>query len=110
MGAFKKMMVMPHGVVVCTENFDSLYWSYNCPLQMWPQHENPEDEKSKIVGWRVVNYMPRKERCQDLGEEISPDELKNFCDNAAIILKNLAERFEKLGNREIDIIYYPDET
>ena len=93
-----------------TENFGLLYWSYNCPLQMFPQHINPHNEKSEIIGWSVLNYIPRKETCIDLEETIKPNELKTYCENAAKILRNLADRFEKLGNREIDLIYYPDET
>jgi len=92
-----------------TENFNFIYWSYNCPLQMWPVYVNPEDEKSEIIGWRILNYMPRKERCSSLEEHIiKPDELKPYCDSAAKVLRNLVNLFEKLGNREIDLIYYPD--
>jgi len=43
-----------------------LYWAYNLPLQVWPQHEDPEDENSPVVGSRILNYMPRRERCCDL--------------------------------------------
>ena len=92
-----------------TDNYGSLYWSYNVPLQMWPTNEDPEDEESKIIGWRVLNYMPRKERCCDLDEIITPDEMPAYCKNAAKLLRNLADRFDKMANKEIDNIYYHDE-
>ena len=96
--------------IAYTENHGRTYWSYNCPLQMWPEHKDPENEYSEIIGWRVLNYMPRKEACRDLEETISPDELKTYCDNAAKVLRNLSNRFEMLGKRKIDTIYYADET
>ena len=96
--------------LIPTENFDSIYWSYNCPLQMWPVTEDPEDENSKVLGWRVVNYMPRKESCSDMGDElVSKDELKTYCNNASKVLRNLASLFDALAENRIDTIYYPDE-
>lgn len=83
-----------------TKEWDGLYWAYNCPLQMWPSDD----------GWRVVNYMPRKETCCEMEEYVSEAELPQFCKNAAIRLRNLADLFDALGNREIEMIYYPDKS
>lgn len=91
-----------------TEDYDELYWAYNLPLQLWPHHANPEDEESPIVGWRILNYMPRKERCTSLEELVTKDEIKPLCKNTAKILRNLANRFEMLARGEIDYIYYPN--
>lgn len=81
-------------------DWDSLYWAYNCPLQMWP------DEGE----WRVVNYMPRRESADEMEAKVSEADLPAFCRNAAKTLRNLADLFEALERREIDTIYYPDET
>lgn len=78
---------------------DSLYWAFNMPLQMWKGDD----------GWRVLNYMPRKEYCQFLDERVPESELKPFCLKAASVLRNLADLFDALGDRKIDVIYYPDE-
>lgn len=83
-----------------TEQWNGLYWAYNLPLQMWHSEE----------GWRVLNYMPRKERCQNLEELVTKEELPQFCQNTATILRNLADLFELLGKGEINHVYYPDES
>jgi len=83
-----------------TEEWDSLYWAYNCPLQMWPADG----------GFSVVNYMPRKEMCRPLETVVSHKELPQFCVNASKTLRNLADLFDALGRGEINGIYYPDET
>lgn len=85
---------------VPTEEWNGLFWAYNLPLQMWG---NDED------GWRVLNYMPRKERCQYLESSVTKEELPQFCKNTAMILRNLADLFETLGRGEIKLVYYPDE-
>lgn len=82
------------------EKFDKLFWSYNCPLQMFPSDNGT---------WYVLNYMPRKERTVALGEPVTKEELPSFCKNTAHILRNLADLFDALGNGKIDTIYYPDE-
>lgn len=84
-----------------TEEWNGLYWSYNCPLQMWG---NARD------GWRVLNYMPRKERCEYLEETLTAEEMPQFCRNAAVVLRNLADLFEAVADGTIDSIYYPDES
>lgn len=86
--------------VTPTEEWNALYWSYNCPLQMW------KDDN----GWRVVNYMPRKEAIRDLDDRVTEEELPQFCKNAAARLRNLAALFEALGEGKIGYIYYPDQS
>ena len=83
-----------------TEKFDELYWSYNCPLQMWQCGDGT---------WRVINYMPRKERIVTLDERVTREELPSFCEKAARTLRNLADLFDALGDGKINTIYYPDE-
>jgi len=85
-----------------TSEFDELYWSYNCPLQM--QHNADNDT------WSILNYMPRKERVIRIDERVTKEELPVFCKNAARILRNLAELFDALGEGKIDAIYYPDKN
>lgn len=87
--------------VIPSEAWNELYWSYNCPLQMWGDAD---------TGWSVVNYMPRKERCITLEERVTKEEMPQFCRNAAIRLRNLAALFEAMAEGKIDIIYYPDES
>ena len=82
------------------EKFDDLYWSYNCPLQMWCNGDGT---------WEILNYMPRKERTIRIDEQVTKEELPSFCKNAAHILRNLADLFDALGSGKIDTIYYPDE-
>jgi hypothetical protein len=89
---------------------NSLYWSYNLPLQAWPRREDDEDENSPIVGYRILNYMPRKERCESLEiEELLGEQTQEeFFEAAADHLENLAKLFRNLAKKEIDTIYYPD--
>ena len=84
--------------IVPTKEWNDLFWGYNLPLQMW-DNEN---------GWHVLNYMPRRENCQFLESFVTKEELPQFCQNTALILRNLAELFEALGRGEIKHIYYPD--
>ncbi len=45
--------------------FGELYWAYNLPLQMWRGDD----------GWRVVNYMPRKESVVSLDQRVTKEQL-----------------------------------
>lgn len=85
--------------IVPTKEWEGIFWGFNLPLQMWPVNSTT---------WRVLNYMPRRERCQNLEALVTKEELPQFCKNTAIVLRNLAELFELLGKGEIDTIYYPD--
>lgn len=80
--------------------FDKGFWAFNCPVQMFPLDNGT---------WRILNYMPRKERIVELGKTVTKEELPGFCKNTAHILRNLANLFDALGDGKIDTIYYPDE-
>ena len=91
---------------------NKLYWAYNLPLQVWPKHEEGEDEDaSSIIGWRILNYMPRKERVQecDLDEIIEDQTREEFFESAALHLENLARLMREAGKNPALIVYYPDE-
>ena len=81
---------------------NSIYWAYNLPLQAWPTNEG---------SYHILNYMPRHERCEmlDLRNVIEDQTPKEFFQTAAQYLENLAKRFRKIANGEVDIVYYPDE-
>lgn len=89
---------------------NKLYWAYNLPLQVWPKHQDPCDEKSPIVGARVLNYMPRKERCEDcdLGDLLGEQTREEFFESAAQVLENLARLMREAGKDPALLVYYPD--
>lgn len=87
--------------VIPTDTWDETYWAFNCPLQMWGNAKE---------GWRVLNYMPRKEACKNLDEIVTLDEMPQFCRNSANILRNLAALFDTMADGKIDYIYYPDQS
>lgn len=86
------------------------YWSLNLPLQVWPKHEDPNDEESPVVGARVLNYMPRKERCEslDLEEVIGDQTREEFFETAALHLENLARLMREAGKDPAMVVYYHD--
>ena len=88
---------------------NNTYWIYNLPLQVWPRYKDPDNEKSEIVGWRILNYMPRRQSCTlvDLEEELQEQTEEEFFNTAASVLENLAGLFRKLAKKEKDFIYYP---
>lgn len=90
---------------------DSLYWAYNLPLQVWPRHEDPEDETSPVVGARILNYMPRKERCcdLDLNDLLEEETRAEFFESAALHLENLARLMREASKDPSLCVYYPDE-
>ena len=88
------------------------YWSYNLPLQLWPKHVDPEDDASDVVGYSILNYMPRKERCATIqldGNTLDEQTYEEFCMKAADVLENLAKLFRKAAVNPGTVIYYPDE-
>lgn len=89
-----------------TEEWQDIYWGMNMPLQMWGSTNETTGERE----YAVLNYMPRKERCQTLESRVTQEELPQFCKNAAVVLRNLASLFEALGEGKIRTIYYPDQT
>lgn len=89
---------------------NGLYWAYNLPLQVWPIHEKPEDENSKIVGARILNYMPRKERCHEttLDELLDEQTREEFFESAAKRFENMARLMREAAKDERLVVYYPD--
>lgn len=88
---------------------NELYWASNLPLQVWPKYQNPEDETSPIVGARVLNYMPRKERCIDcdLDELLGEQTREEFFESAAHVLENLARLMREAAKDPAMAVYYP---
>lgn len=82
------------------ENWDKLFWTYNLPVQMFGDNGK----------FQPLVYMPRKESCVSLNTHVSQEELPDFCENTASVLRNLANLFESLGRGEIGHIYYPDKN
>jgi len=82
------------------DEWDGVFWGYNMPLQFWRQSDGTA---------RVLNYMPRKERCAYLDKSVSKDDMQRCCVNTAKILRNLASLIEAFGRGELDTVYYPDE-
>lgn len=89
---------------------NQLYWAYNLPLQVWPKHQDSEDENSPIVGARVLNYMPRKERCEDcdLSDLLGEQTREEFFESAAQVLENLARLMREAAKDPALLVYYPD--
>lgn len=91
---------------------NSRFWAYNLPLQVWPKHEDPDDENSPVVGARLVNYMPRKERCcdLDLDEDLLGGQTREeFFETAALYLENLARLMREAAKDAAKMVYYHDE-
>lgn len=89
---------------------NGLYWAYNLPLQVWPTRQDPDDDNSPIVGARVLNYMPRKVRCQecDLIELLGEQTREEFFESAALHLENLARLMREAAKDPAMQVYYPD--
>lgn len=89
---------------------NSRYWAYNLPLQLWPKREDEEDE-GPVTGYRILNYMPRKESCitLDWEEAVEGETREEFLEHAALVLENLARLFRKAKTDPNMHIYYPDE-
>jgi hypothetical protein len=89
----------------------SLYWAFNLPLQVWPMHADPNDENSPVVGARILNYMPRRERCEtmDLSELLVEQTRQEVFERAALVLENLARLMREAGADPTKQVYYPDE-
>ena len=84
-----------------TDNFDALFrrCKVHQTVRLRPDLQRHIQRPVKENGgYRVLNYMPRKEACNSLEQIVSEDELKPFCHNAAAILRNL------------DLIYYADKS
>lgn len=90
---------------------NSLYWAYNLPLQVWPNHEDMDDESSPITDYRILNYMPRKERTFEvlLSELLGDQTREEFLETAALHLENLAKLFREAISDPNKCIYYHDD-
>lgn len=83
---------------------NELYWSYNLPLQIWPSEEGcPE---------RILNYMPRKERCEviELSELLGEQTREEFLNTAATYLENLGRLMRAAAADPTLMVYYHDAT
>ena len=89
---------------------NELYWAYNLPLQVRPRHADPENDNSPVIGARVLNYMPRKERCCDieLEEVMGEQSREEFFESAALRLENLARLMREAGKNPSAHVYYHD--
>ncbi len=87
-----------------------LYWAYNLPLQVWPNHQDPDDENSPIVGSRLLNYLPRKGQVVDceLSEVLNEQTREEFFETAAQTLENLARLMREAAKDPALLVYYPD--
>jgi hypothetical protein len=102
---------------------NSLYWSYNLPLQISPHYQHCDealdgdtallDESGKkiIKGYSVINYMPRKNSCSELElEELLEEQSREeFLEYAAQHLENLARLLRECIHDPDKIVYYADE-
>ena len=90
---------------------NELYWVYNLPLQVWPKHADPEDKNSPVISTRILNYMPRKERCCDLelDEAMGEQSREEFFECAALRFENLARLMREAGKNPAMHIYYHDD-
>ena len=84
----------------------NLYWIYNLPLQVWDPDE--EEGSAEVV---ILNYMPRRERCESLPlsavlHGMTPAE---FFEQAALTCENLARLFREYAAGNRTFVYYPDE-
>jgi len=91
---------------------NGIYWSYNLPLQVWPEHKDPHHEKSPVVDARILNYMPRKEAvCSLKLSELLRDgqTREEFFEAAAKRFENLARLMRMAAKDESVTVYYHDE-
>lgn len=98
----------------------SLYFSYNVPLQVYIEfNEDGKPESGiNIENSNILNYMPRKERCEFLTfgqvfeniEHVTAQDVKDFMNVSALIPEHLAEQFKKLDPAKAPkpYVYYPN--
>ena len=86
----------------------NIYWAYNLPLQVWPTYQDPDDEASPVVGTEILNYMPRKERCERIELDLEGMTREEFFERAAQTLENLARLMRKAGRDPSKCVYYPN--
>ena len=99
-----------------------IYFSFNVPLQIWITY-NVEDQPRSGINLeesQVLNYMPRKERCemQSLADifsadaKVTPEDIKEFMRISALVMKNLARQMEKFNPLDLkkNLVYYPNSS
>lgn len=90
---------------------DQSNWWFNLPLQIW--NGGGDTDGDGLCGYRILNYMPRKDSTVWLDEiEMNDDDLRSYCNTAAEILENLARLFREYPDAAPDddgckAIYYP---
>lgn len=94
-----------------SEKKNGLYWAYNLPLQVWPVHADEDDDSSLVTGCRILNYMPRRDRSEELmlADVIGNQTRQEFFEQAALVLENLARLMREAGADPSKHVYYPDE-
>jgi hypothetical protein len=95
------------------------YFAFNMPLQVWPvfaahpRNEENEGRENPVVDYRILNYMPRKERCTELHlsevVNLSKISFADFFQIAADNLRHLADLFDEESGRPTNKIYYHDQ-
>ena len=92
------------------------YFNFNLPIQAWPVYEDEENEKGKILDYRILNYMPRKAHVHEIllteiiGEEnYNEENVKAFFNQTADNFINLARQFRSLANGKQEAVYYHNE-
>ena len=97
-----------------------LYFTYNLPLQVYVEfNEDGKPESGiSIENSTILNYMPRKERCELLTfgqvfentEYVAAQDVKDFMKVSALVLEHLAEQFKKLDPAKDPepYVYYPN--
>lgn len=91
---------------------NELYWEYNLPLQIWPTRDDDKETSPEFPAtqWRVLNYMPRRERCEtiDLDDETLGEQTREeFLETAAETLELLAKQMRAAAADPNLHVYYP---
>lgn len=89
---------------------NNLYWELNLPLQVWPIREDREDENSPIIDHDILNYMPRRSRCDTikLSELLGEQTHEEFFETAALHFENLAKLMREVAADPSKHVYYHD--
>lgn len=90
------------------------FFDYNLPLQIMGGDDGAEGIER--FGNKCLNYMPRKERTEELswddlfeGNPYDEQDLKDVCTVTAAVLKNLARLFIEFRDGKRNYVYYADE-
>lgn len=84
---------------------NSLYWAYNCPLQYWPANNDDGEYRPS----HILNYMPRKHRCEEIELHLLDEQThEEFFNTAADKLENLAKLMRRAAKDPSFTVYYHD--